>query len=251
MNARYPVAGLLALSTLGLAAPAAAVVYIKTDTQTIDYNVAFTTTTQYNNSPRNEITGFQPLTFNIRKFNPVGSKGQALTLIGVKVSVTSQLGGTVTLVNGSANRRIGDLVYRIGNSFTIDLPGPSDFVVTTTPGDGALIPFNIPRQSQGNIGIAGTNTSASGNFTPASFVPYVGTGNFTVTHALSNFFSDVVLADGGKGNLNGTADANVNGQFVIQYIYQDPIPEPASWAMLIAGFGLIGAAARRRRAVMA
>lgn len=27
------------------------------------------------------------------------------------------------------------------------------------------------------------------------------------------------------------------------------VPEPASWAMLIAGFGLIGAAARRRRAV--
>jgi hypothetical protein len=29
------------------------------------------------------------------------------------------------------------------------------------------------------------------------------------------------------------------------------IPEPASWAMLIAGFGLIGAVARRRRAAMA
>ena len=29
------------------------------------------------------------------------------------------------------------------------------------------------------------------------------------------------------------------------------VPEPASWAMLIAGFGLVGAAARRRRAVTA
>jgi len=29
------------------------------------------------------------------------------------------------------------------------------------------------------------------------------------------------------------------------------IPEPASWAMLIAGFGLVGAVARRRRAVTA
>jgi hypothetical protein len=27
------------------------------------------------------------------------------------------------------------------------------------------------------------------------------------------------------------------------------VPEPASWAMLIAGFGLVGAAARRRRAI--
>jgi hypothetical protein len=29
------------------------------------------------------------------------------------------------------------------------------------------------------------------------------------------------------------------------------VPEPASWAMLIAGFGLVGATAHRRRAVTA
>jgi PEP-CTERM motif len=29
------------------------------------------------------------------------------------------------------------------------------------------------------------------------------------------------------------------------------VPEPASWAMLIAGFGLVGAASRRRRQVLA
>ena len=28
------------------------------------------------------------------------------------------------------------------------------------------------------------------------------------------------------------------------------VPEPASWAMLIAGFGLVGAAARRRRTAL-
>ncbi|MEY2884187.1 MAG: hypothetical protein RL490_1911, partial [Pseudomonadota bacterium] len=30
-----------------------------------------------------------------------------------------------------------------------------------------------------------------------------------------------------------------------------PIPEPSTWAMLIAGFGLVGAVARRRRTVTA
>jgi hypothetical protein len=34
---------------------------------------------------------------------------------------------------------------------------------------------------------------------------------------------------------------------VIDRVYIDAVPEPASWAMLIAGFGLVGAAARRRR----
>jgi hypothetical protein len=34
----------------------------------------------------------------------------------------------------------------------------------------------------------------------------------------------------------------------LQIIYE-VIPEPGSWAMLIAGFGLTGAAMRRRRAI--
>ncbi len=35
------------------------------------------------------------------------------------------------------------------------------------------------------------------------------------------------------------------------YVPPSPAPEPASWALLIAGFGLTGAALRRRRAVVA
>jgi len=41
------------------------------------------------------------------------------------------------------------------------------------------------------------------------------------------------------------------GQAVFAYNGGGVVPEPASWAMLIAGFGLVGAAARRRRAVTA
>nr|WP_318771533.1 PEPxxWA-CTERM sorting domain-containing protein [Thermaurantiacus sp.] len=31
----------------------------------------------------------------------------------------------------------------------------------------------------------------------------------------------------------------------------NPIPEPAAWALMIAGFGLVGMAARRRRLAVA
>ncbi len=240
-------ASILPLAALVIATPAAAVLYVKTATQTINYNIAFTTSTQYNNSPTNVINTIQPFSFSINQFNPLGSNGQALQLTSVSVGVTSQLGGTISLDNGSGNARIGRLIYTIGSSFTIDLPGPSDFTVDTTPGS-TVIPLNIPGRSQGAIGIGTTSTSANGNFTPASFVPYVGTGTFTVSHSLANFFSDIVLDQGGKGSLSGTSDANVNGSFTITYTYLDPIPEPTSWAMLIAGFGLVGATARRRRA---
>jgi hypothetical protein len=38
---------------------------------------------------------------------------------------------------------------------------------------------------------------------------------------------------------------------VLDNVLVSQVPEPASWAMLIAGFGLVGAAARRRRTVVA
>jgi len=39
--------------------------------------------------------------------------------------------------------------------------------------------------------------------------------------------------------------------FEFDDIAANAVPEPASWAMLIMGFGLVGAAARRRKAAVA
>ena len=45
--------------------------------------------------------------------------------------------------------------------------------------------------------------------------------------------------------------ADLGGQTNIDAVSLTAVPEPASWAMLIAGFGLVGGAMRRRRAVLA
>ena len=50
----------------------------------------------------------------------------------------------------------------------------------------------------------------------------------------------------GQGGENGTLPGlGANSAFIA--VARDAVPEPASWAMMVAGFGLAGAAMRRRR----
>jgi hypothetical protein len=78
---------------------------------------------------------------------------------------------------------------------------------------------------------------------PYAFLNFYGTNGTTFDRI--QFFQDPV--SGGYESDNHSV-----GQW--DRISGDPlggIPEPSSWAMLIAGFGLVGAAARRRRQVIA
>jgi hypothetical protein len=77
-----------------------------------------------------------------------------------------------------------------------------------------------------------TQLSTNGQPRPAF---QIGTFSFTVTAGDSYGFY-VRTTDGALGRGALTVGA---------------VPEPASWAMLIAGFGLVGAVARRRRAITA
>ena len=68
-----------------------------------------------------------------------------------------------------------------------------------------------------------------------------------VTNAIGISFTNYLL-DG--RSLSGTITV---GQSLAEFMDSsgDPVPEPASWAQMLAGFGLAGAAARRRRALRA
>jgi PEP-CTERM motif-containing protein len=52
----------------------------------------------------------------------------------------------------------------------------------------------------------------------------------------------------GLSDFNGAADGN---DFGVDNISLNSVPEPAAWALMIGGFGLAGAALRRRRAATA
>lgn len=60
---------------------------------------------------------------------------------------------------------------------------------------------------------------------------YHSFGRFELLGSVSSFSAKVIQDDGRRG---------------LSFTY-NPVPEPATWAMMIAGFGLIGATARRQR----
>lgn len=52
--------------------------------------------------------------------------------------------------------------------------------------------------------------------------------------------TSVVVSASGGDNLYSIGEVQFGGSAV------NPVPEPATWAMMVSGFGLIGAASRRR-----
>ncbi|WP_194745053.1 PEPxxWA-CTERM sorting domain-containing protein [Thermaurantiacus tibetensis] len=81
-----------------------------------------------------------------------------------------------------------------------------------------------------------SDPSGSGTFS----VPLVGGQTYTMS-----FFQFGNLSS--SGGTSFAADAVANVRWQILYRSAPPIPEPATWAMLVAGFGLLGTSLRRRR----
>ena len=76
---------------------------------------------------------------------------------------------------------------------------------------------------------------------PAAYLPTSNPISFTLGGAQSvNFFIYDYPYGDNSGGVSILLDDGLSG----------PVPEPASWAMLIAGMGVVGAAMRRRRAAV-
>lgn len=84
-----------------------------------------------------------------------------------------------------------------------------------------------------------TAASNSGGLNHAWSTPYAG-GDFGIPAGIFVAFEDLP-------NL-GDIDYN-DHRFVFTYPGVAGVPEPATWAMLIAGFGMVGFAARRRKGI--
>jgi hypothetical protein len=81
---------------------------------------------------------------------------------------------------------------------------------------------------------------------PSSYNPVFVTANGSVASAETSLIDSM---DAGKAYLNVHTTVSPGGEIRGFLALQSSVPEPATWAMFISGFGLIGAAMRCRQQV--
>ncbi len=189
--------------------------------------------------------------FPLFTFTNLSSAGQQVT--GVTVSalgiqwdwVNSEMSGPYgmllptdgvrTLVTGqeAANTNAGQ-----------DNGGPTAIAYTLTSFDpGEVFRFAAdPEQANGTPDVIDVR-------------PFLSTGGISIT---ATFANGSVLSGANwafeliDNNASPTADTNQLYRLTLSEAFADPgpgVPEPAAWALMIGGFGLAGAALRRRRAI--
>jgi choice-of-anchor A domain-containing protein len=168
-------------------------------------------------------------------------------------------GGQYTLTGANAGLNVFDIsgaTLANTNSFTINL----------TPGSTILINVDGTADSFSNAGITINGGAASNvlwNFSDATTLSFSG------INLLGSVLAPNATYLGGWGQLNGqlivknftdqlgATQINNENPFSGNLLGLGPppslrgvgaVPEPATWAMMIAGFGMVGAVLRRRRA---
>jgi hypothetical protein len=179
--------------------------------------------------------------------------GSALNLTG-RVSAGNLVSGSVT----------NQHVQPLGSSGAYIAAGPSDgkIAVLDLSGLGAINSLSFiwgSADSPVNWNVLGVYDKLGGfitSFTGAEALAFLGgpsgsttnpKANPTVTLSFNEFASNI-------GSLKFSANQNAfeaaNFTIVGQTREVPSVPEPATWAMLVGGLGLVGAQMRRRRTVV-
>lgn len=102
-----------------------------------------------------------------------------------------------------------------------------------------------------NFGLWGFQLYLDGNPLGATMDPYSPTTSGTLTASLAGGQQhNLMLVNGGNIEAGGDVFGFMEGDF-LWTITGATVPEPASWAMLITGFGMVGGTLRARRRVVA
>lgn len=162
------------------------------------------------------------------------------TLTSVQFQLFSTLHGSITLKNTAASPALVNYGVKAGADLVATLAGQS---VTA---DNWIAPaISLSGGQSKTLIVDPVTTYQSLTFSlPSDLSGFIGNG--TVSAGLSAESLQKLTA-GGSASL-GT-NLTVDGYALVTYTYEvAAVPEPETYAMLLAGLGLVGAIARRRRA---
>ena len=143
-----------------------------------------------------------------------------------------------------------DIVFQDSWDSTNGSPAP-DILFVNFDGNAYQWTVNNASGSVFDVG-PGTVISTGTNLVGSSWNDTVVRYEFLFPHVSSTFGLSINF--GGAGFQGGIDESWGLDNFALSAIYDDGpggVPEPATWAMLIAGFGMVGATMRRRRSSIA
>ena len=162
------------------------------------------------------------------------------TLTGVEILLDDTTSATVDIYN-----------LNVASAFFTD--ASASVPLTITGPAGASLTDTVTAGPISGVASSGLNTftGASGNSTvtenlaPADFAAYESATPQSLTFG----------AVAANGTYTGTAgfgvlfggSASAGGAVEVEYTYTPTVPEPASWALMMIGFGAMGGVLRRRR----
>ena len=170
------------------------------------------------------------------------------TLNSVTFGVSGSMTGSDTFTNNNSNSAwisatVGSLltISKVGDNFV-----QGQFITQANPLFKKQS-FNLDSGQSYTIGPLTTSDAKTRALTDAanlSLYSQAGAGSFNLN--MSGYADSIVQ---GPGNVTSTVATYDNGDATVTYDYTavSPVPEPETYAMLLAGLGLMGFMSRRRK----
>ena len=183
-------------------------------------------------------------------FNPVPDRLRMVSNTGQNLRIN--VGSGATILDGMVSSTSGP-VNLIGAAYTNSFAGTTTTMLyaidsvgdtllrSTNPNAGTYTNLNTMGQAFKPLGLGFTNANAVGFDISANDGRAYLSVDSLLWQVNLNTGEATSLGVVGAGPLRGLTARG----------FMAPVPEPASWAMMIAGFGLVGTIARRRRVAVA